>query len=34
MFGKDFMLAGIFIIVLGYVFKEGARIYEEQKLTV
>jgi hypothetical protein len=34
MFGKDFMLAGIFIIVLGYVFKEGARIYEELKLTV
>ncbi len=34
MFGEDFMLAGIFIIVLGYVFKEGARIYEEQKLTV
>ncbi|MBO6584663.1 MAG: DUF2975 domain-containing protein [Gracilimonas sp.] len=34
MFGKDFMIAGIFNIVLGYVFKEGARIYEEQKLTV
>lgn len=34
MFGENFMLAGIFIIVLGYVFKEGARIYEEQKLTV
>lgn len=33
-FGKDFILAGIFIIVLGYVFKEGTRIYEEQKLTV
>jgi hypothetical protein len=30
----DFMLIGIFIIVLGYVFKEGNRIYEEQKLTV
>lgn len=34
MFGKDFLLAGIFVIVLGYVFKEGTRIYEEQKLTV
>lgn len=30
----DFTYVGIFIIVLGYVFKEGARIYEEQKLTV
>lgn len=30
----DFMMIGIFIIVLGYVFKEGTRIYEEQKLTV
>ena len=34
LFGKDFILAGIFFIVLGYVFKEGTRIYEEQKLTV
>ncbi|MEQ8525249.1 DUF2975 domain-containing protein [Gracilimonas sp.] len=34
LFGKDFLMNGIFIIVLGYVFKEGARIYEEQKLTV
>jgi len=35
-FPKDsnLVLAGILIIVLGYVFKEGARIYEEQKLTV
>ena len=34
LFGEDFLLDGIFIIVLGYVFKEGARIHEEQKLTV
>lgn len=34
LFGKDFMFAGIFMIVLGYIFKEGTRIYEEQKLTV
>ena len=34
MFGENFILAGIFIIILGYVFKEGTRIYEEQKLTV
>lgn len=34
LFGENFLMAGIFIIVLGYVFKEGARIYEEQKLTV
>jgi len=33
-FGENFMIGGIFVIVLGYVFKEGARIYEEQKLTV
>jgi len=33
-FMRDYMLEGIFIIVLGYVFKEGARIYQEQKLTV
>ena len=30
----NLMLAGIFIIVLGYVFKEGARMYKEIKLTV
>jgi hypothetical protein len=30
----NLILAGILIIVLGYVFKEGTRIYEEQKLTV
>lgn len=30
----NLILAGILIIVLGYVFKEGARMYEEQKLTV
>lgn len=34
LFGDGFIEAGIVIIVLGYVFKEGARIYEEQKLTV
>ena len=28
------LIAGIVIIVIGYVFKEGHRIYEEQKLTV
>jgi hypothetical protein len=28
------MIIGIVIIVIGYVFKEGHRIYEEQKLTV
>lgn len=35
-FPKDtnLILAGILIIVLGYVFKEGAKLYEEQKLTV
>ncbi len=31
---RDYMIEGIFCIVLGYVFKEGNRIYEEQKLTV
>lgn len=31
---EDYMMIGIFVIVLGYVFKEGTRIYEEQKLTV
>lgn len=30
----NLIMAGIFIIVLGYVFKEGARMYEEQKFTV
>lgn len=30
----NLIIAGIFIIVLGYVFKEGAKLYEEQKLTV
>jgi|AntRauTorckE6833_2_1112554.scaffolds.fasta_scaffold04901_7 hypothetical protein len=34
LFGKDFIFAGIFMIVLGYIFKEGTRIYQEQKLTV
>lgn len=34
MFGNNFLILGIFVIVLGYVFKEGARIHEEQKLTV
>jgi len=33
-FGGDFFLGGILVIVLGYVFKEGARIHQEQKLTV
>lgn len=28
------LISGIVSIVFGYVFKEGARIYEEQKLTV
>ncbi|MGK7369828.1 MAG: DUF2975 domain-containing protein, partial [Candidatus Halalkalibacterium sp. M3_1C_030] len=31
---SNLILAGVLIIVLGYVFKEGARMYEEQKLTV
>ena len=34
LFGNSFMMLGILVIVLGYVFKEGARIHEEQKLTV
>lgn len=34
LFMKDYLVAGIFLIVLAYVFKEGTRIYEEQKLTV
>lgn len=29
-----FLIAGIVIIVIGYVFKEGHRIYQEQQLTV
>ncbi|MEP1141004.1 MAG: DUF2975 domain-containing protein [Balneola sp.] len=28
------VILGIVIILLGYVFKEGTRIYEEQKLTI
>ncbi len=31
---SNFMILGIVIIVIGYVFKEGHRMYEEQKLTV
>lgn len=31
---SNFILFGILLIVLGYVFKEGARIYREQQLTV
>jgi len=31
---SNLMIIGIVIIVIGYVFKEGHRIYEEQKLTV
>jgi hypothetical protein len=31
---SNFLFIGIVIIVIGYVFKEGHRIYEEQKLTV
>ena len=31
---NNFMLVGIACIVFSYVFKEGTRIYEEQKLTV
>ncbi len=30
----NLIIAGIFIIVLGYVFKEGARMYKELKLTI
>lgn len=30
----NLLIIGIVIIVIGYVFKEGHRIYEEQKLTV
>jgi len=30
----NFLIIGFVIIVLGYVFKEGHRIFEEQKLTV
>lgn len=31
---SNLLIIGIVIIVIGYVFKEGYRIYEEQKLTV
>lgn len=31
---RGFMASGILAIVFGYVFKEGTRLYEEQKLTV
>lgn len=31
---SNLLIIGIVIIVIGYVFKEGHRIYEEQKLTV
>ena len=30
----NFLIIGFVLIVLGYVFKEGHRIFEEQKLTV
>ncbi|RNC83989.1 MAG: DUF2975 domain-containing protein [Balneola sp.] len=30
----NFMIGGFMSLVLGYVFKEGNRMYEEQKLTV
>lgn len=30
----NFLFAGIFMMVLGYVFREGNQLYEEQKLTV
>jgi len=33
-YGDGYILAGIFMIVLGYVFREGNRLYEEQRLTV
>lgn len=33
-FEDYFLIAGILLIVFGYVFKEGTRIHEEQKLTV
>lgn len=29
-----YLMGGVLVVVLSYVFKEGARIYEEQKLTV
>jgi hypothetical protein len=32
--GNGSIYVGIFIILLGYVFKEGNRLYQEQKLTV
>lgn len=33
-YGEPFIIAGIFMFILGYVFREGNRLYEEQKLTV
>ncbi|SMO69344.1 DUF2975 domain-containing protein [Gracilimonas mengyeensis] len=30
----DYLLIGLFVLVLGYVFKEGTRFYEELKLTI
>ncbi|MEX0610447.1 MAG: DUF2975 domain-containing protein [Balneolaceae bacterium] len=32
--GDLYIFGGILVIVISYVFKEGTRIYEEQKLTV
>ncbi|MEX0719034.1 MAG: DUF2975 domain-containing protein [Balneolaceae bacterium] len=32
--GDFYLIGGILVVVLSYVFKEGARIHEEQKLTV
>ncbi|NGP87497.1 DUF2975 domain-containing protein [Fodinibius halophilus] len=32
--GDGYAYAGIFILVLGYVFKEGNRLYKEQQLTI
>lgn len=32
--GDTYLLLGVLTIVISYVFKEGARIHEEQKLTV
>ncbi len=31
---SNFVMLGILVIVLGYVFKEGTRIYREQQLTI
>ena len=33
-YGDSFLYAGFFMVVLGYVFKEGTRLHKEQKLTV